>query len=279
MTLKPTQDFLRLSDRQELFYRVYGPSRPKGVLIILHGLGEHSGRYDDFAKFISGTGWKVYLYDQRGHGKTPGLRSYVESFHVLVDDLHQFVEFVTTQESRRKPFLMGHSFGGQVVINYLTQYPAEVRGVILSSPNIRLAMAVPWIKKFLGRWVSCLLPSFSVPNDINPRWISHDKKIVQAYQDDPLVQNRITLRLGNELLSNLEKVPGLAPKIKTPILLFQGSADKVTCPDGTKEFYQKIPGKDKELKIYPGFFHETLNEQGRKQVYHDVAKWLEKRVG
>ena len=277
--MKTTQDFFQLPDRQELFYRVYGPTRAKGILIILHGLGEHSGRYQDFAEFLAEAGWKTYLYDQRGHGKTPGIRSFVETFDILVEDLHQFVTFVTAQEGRRKPFLLGHSFGGQVVINYLTKYPSEVRGVILSSPNIRLAMTVPWIKKFLGKWVACILPGLSIPNDINPRWISHDKKIVQAYQEDPLVQNRITLRLGSELLENLEKVPPMASKIKTPILLFQGSADKVTCPDGTKEFYQKIPGKDKELKIYPGFFHETLNEQGKKQVYHDVAKWLEKRAG
>jgi alpha-beta hydrolase superfamily lysophospholipase len=136
---------------------------------------------------------------------------------------------------------------------------------------------VPWLKKFLGKWVSCLLPSLSVPNDIDPKWISHDKKVVERYMEDPLVQNRITLRLGSELLENLEAVPELAPKIKIPVLLFQGDADRVTCPEGTREFYQKIPGKDKQLKIYPGFFHETLNERGRKQVYQDVAHWLEAR--
>jgi len=277
--MKTNQDFFLLPDRQELFYRTLGPARPKGVLIILHGLGEHSGRYDDFAQFLAEAGWRIYLYDQRGHGKTPGIRSFVEAFDVLVDDLHHFVDFVAGREGRRKPFLLGHSFGGQVVVNYLAKYPSEVRGVILSSPNIRLAMGVPWLKRFLGRWVSCVLPSLSVPNDINPQWISHDKKVVQEYQEDPLVQNRITLRLGNELLENLDKVPQLAPKIKTPILLFQGSADKVTCPEGTKEFFQKISTKDKQLKIYPGFYHETLNESGRKQVYQDVAKWLEKRAG
>jgi alpha-beta hydrolase superfamily lysophospholipase len=277
--MKPTQNFFQLPDRQELFYRIYGPARPVGVLIIIHGLGEHSGRYDDFANFLSGQGWRIYLYDQRGHGKTPGIRSYVEAFDILVEDLHSFVEFVAGQEGRRKPFLLGHSFGAQVVINYLTKYPSEVRGVMLSSPNIRLAMAVPWLKRFLGKWASCVLPSLSVPNDINPQWISHDKKVIQEYRDDPLVLNRITLRLGNELLQNLEVIPPMAAKIKTPIFLFQGSADKVTSPEGTREFYQQIPGKDKQLKIYPGFFHETLNERGRKQVYADVAHWLEKRVG
>lgn len=277
--MKPSQDFFRLPDGQELFFRVYGPARSKGLLIIIHGLGEHIGRYQDFAGFLSEKGWRIYLYDQRGHGKTPGIRSFVDSFDVLVDDLHRFIKFVGAEEKRQKPFLMGHSFGGQVVVNYLAKYPSEVQGAILSSPNIRLAMEVPWLKKFLGRWASCLLPSLSIPNDLNPEWISHDKKVVQAYQEDPLVQNRITLRLGAELLKNLETVPELASKIKIPILLFQGSEDKITCPEGTKNFYQKISGKDKQLKIYPGLFHETLNERGKKQVYQDVAHWLEKRAG
>lgn len=275
--MKYSQDFFQRPDRQELFYRCYGSGRGKGSLVIVHGLGEHSGRYDEFAKFLSARGWRVYCYDQRGHGKTPGIRSYVENFEVLVEDLRAFIAFVTARENRKKPFLMGHSFGGQVVINYLAQYPSEVRGAVLSAPNIQLAMKVPWLKRTLGRLVSSFLPSLSVPNDIDPKWISRDRKVVQQYQEDPLVQNRVTLSLGSELLENLDKVPSLAPKIKTPILLFQGSADRVTDPEGTKLFFQKIPIKDKKLKIYPGFFHEALNEQGKQQVYRDVARWLGER--
>jgi alpha-beta hydrolase superfamily lysophospholipase len=278
MKNKTFNNFLRFKDGQEIFYWGMKAPRQKGVLVIVHGLGEHSGRYLNFVEFLVKQGWTVYLYDQRGHGKTPGLRSYVENFEELVEDLYQFIHFVSEQEGGEKPFLLGHSFGGQVVINLLAKHPRVVPGVILSSPNIKLAMDVPWLKRFLGRWVSYIIPSFSIPNDIKPKWISHDPKVVHEYEKDRLVQNRITVRLGNEILENLNKVPELAEKIKIPIFLFHGSEDLVTCPKGTEEFFERMKHKDRQLKIYPGFFHETLNEKGKEEVYHDVANWLEERV-
>lgn len=271
-------DFLTLPDGQELFFRTVGPQNPKGVLILIHGLGEHSGRYHEFSQYLARHGWRVYLYDQRGHGKTPGLRAYVDTFGDLVEDLLTFIKHVKNQEPGKKLFLMGHSFGGQVAINFLAQHPREVKGAILSSPNIRLALQVPWIKRVLGRLVSNLLPSLSVPNDINPKDISHDQNVVRAYINDRLVYNKITIRLGAELLENLEHVMELAHKIKTPCLIFHGSADKVTSPEGSKDFFNNLHLKDRKLKIYPGFFHETLNEMGKERVYDDVHTWLEKRI-
>lgn len=276
--LKELQDFFRLPDGQELFYRIYRPPRVKGILVLVHGLGEHCGRYEDFSRYLARKGWGVYLYDQRGHGKTPGLRSYVNDFEDLVTDLHAFIRFAQSKENDQKTFLFAHSFGGQVCINFLAQHPRMVNGAVLSSPNIRLAIQVPWIKRVLCRWTSILLPSLNIPHDVNPKNISHDKGVVEAYKNDRLVQNKMSLRLGTVLLENLDIIGDLAHKIKLPCLLFHGSEDKITCPKGTEEFFENIRSKDRELIIYPGLFHETLNEIGKEKVYQDVAEWLEERL-
>jgi len=277
-TIDETQNFFSLSDGQELFYQVFRPSKPKGCLVIIHGLGEHCGRYKGFCRYLAKKGWVTYTYDQRGHGKTPGLRSYVDDFQNLVDDLQDFITFVKKSEKRLKLFLLGHSFGGQVAINFLAQFPKLVHGALLSSPNIRLALRVPWLKRCLGKWVSILLPSLTIPNDVNPDYISHDHKVIEAYSEDRLVQRKISLRLGAELLDNLEEIEELAPHINTPCFLFHGSEDKITNPLGTEEFFQNISSKDRQLKIYPGFYHETLNEIGKERVYRDITQWLSDRI-
>lgn len=277
-SIQEHQDFFQTRDGQELYYSVLKPSPAKAIILLLHGMGEHSGRYQSFAKFLAKSGWIVYRYDQRGHGRTPGLRCYAESLEVLIEDLVEFLHWIKAQHKRKQVFLLAHSFGGQVALNFLAEHPKMVKGAILSSPNIALAMKVPWYKRVIGPLAAKVLPSLSIPNDINPKWISHDPKVVQAYQKDPMVENKITLRLGSEILKNHEELPKMAKKIHTPVLFFQGSADRITCPQGTKDFFAQVSAKDRQLKIYPGFYHETLNEQGKEKVYRDVLHWLEERA-
>lgn len=275
--VKIEQNFFLVNDGQELFYRHFQISKPKGTVVLVHGIGEHCSRYDDFSNFLASQGFEVYLYDQRGHGKTPGLRSYAESISALVNDLFEFAKWVKGKINHQNFYLMGHSFGGQVAVNFLSAHPKLFKGAILSSPNIELAMEVPWLKRFLGSLISQVLPSLSIPNDVNPKLLSHDPEIVQAYQKDRLVQRKITLRLGNEILENLKLMPALAEDVKVPIFIFHGSEDKITSPQGSKNFYDLLKVKDRIFKLYRGFFHETLNEVGKKEVYQDVVDWLNKR--
>lgn len=276
--LQEEKDFFLARDGQELYYTVTHPKRAKGVILLLHGMAEHSGRYTAFANFLAESGWMVYRYDQRGHGRTPGLRCYVENLDILVEDLEEVLHWIKTKHPRKKLFLLGHSFGGQVSLNFLAAHPKMVQGAILSSPNIALAMKVPWITKVVGQFASKFLPSFHIPNDVDPKWVSRDPKVVKAYQEDRLVEDKISLRLGAEVLKNLEELPAKAKKIRTPVLFFQGSGDKITCPQATQDFFEHVSAKDRHLKIYPGFYHETLNELGKAEVYQDVLHWLEERV-
>ncbi len=272
------ENFFTLSNQQSVFLRSWHVRNPQGILILVHGLGEHSGRYNAFAEFLTKHGFSAYAYDQRGHGKTPGPRVFIDRFEDFVEDLSLFIKEVKKTEKKQKLFLLGHSFGGQVTINYLAHHVRQVHGAILSSPNIQLALELPWIKKTLGQWFSLLFPKLTIPGDISSQYLSHDPEEVLKYDQDPLVQKKITLRLGAQLLANLEKVPFLAKRIKTPCLIFHGDADRITSCAASEDFFSNLASSDKEIKIYPGLFHETLNELGKEKVFQDVVQWLKKKV-
>jgi len=274
----PTHQFFKTRDGQELYFQTYLPEKKKGVLIVLHGLAEHSGRYSFLVDYFAKKGWALYLMDQRGHGRSPGPRWYAARFEDLVDDLEALVQEVRRREPKLPLFLVAHSFGGQVAVNYLARQPKELSGAILSAPNLKIAMPVSGLKKFFGHLASRFLPSFLVPNDLDASWVSRDPEVVKAYGSDPLVGHQISLKLGLLILANVEKVIGLAPKIDLPILLLHGEADKITSIEGTRRFFEKLKVKDKQFKTYPGLYHEIFNEIERDEVFSDIDDWLEKRL-
>lgn len=272
-----THHFFESWDGTELYYRELQPEKKKGVLVVLHGLAEHSGRYRFLWEYFVKQGWTIYLMDQRGHGRSPGSRCHVEHFQDLVEDLESFVQMVAAKEKKLPLFLIAHSFGGQVAVNYLSRHPKEPKGAVLSGPNLKLAMPLSPIKRYLGVAAARFLPNFSVANEIDPTWVSRDASVVAAYVEDPLVGNKISLRLGSEILDNLDRVMVLAPKIQTPSLLIHGEGDKITSIEGTKEFFSKMQVKDKTLKIYPGY-HENFNETNRDEIFAEIESWLKARL-
>jgi len=274
----PTHHFFKTQDGSELYYQSWIPEKKKGVLAVVHGLAEHSGRYQFLVDYFVKRGWALYLIDQRGHGKSPGPKLYAPNFETLVDDLEAFVHEVRSLEPKLPLFLVAHSFGGQVAVNYLARRPKELKGAILSGPNLKLAMSISCLKKMLGYAASRVLPTFLVPNDLTASWISHDPEVVKAYEDDPLVSHKISLKLGTAILDNIDQVMDLAPEIKTPVFILHGGDDKITSVEGSREFFEKLKLQDKTLKIYPGFYHESFNEIGKEKVFADMDRWLEERI-
>jgi len=275
---KKSEGVFKTSDGTKLFYETLFPSKPKALVFIVHGLAEHCGRYEDFANYLMKQGYAVAMYDQRGHGRSEGRRGFAKSIEQLADDLGEILHFISKKYPDLKIFLMGHSFGGQVSINYLAMNGKEVAGTILSAPNIRVAVPISPIKRWAGKVLQGIVPSLSLRNDLSAEWISHDKKIVEAYKNDKLVQHAITVKLGTALLDNVDRIQSLASKIKVPLLILHGGGDQITSPAGSKEFFENLKVKDRKFKIYPGFFHEILNETDKSQVYHDIAEWLDKRA-
>lgn len=275
--IKHSESYFKGHDNHRLYYQSFQVNRSKGVLIFVHGFGEHSGRYEFPVRYFIAKGYTVYLYDHRGHGKSDGLRSYVESFKELVDDLKSFVSFVEKKESSKPIFLIGHSMGGQIVLNYLGSFKTPVKGFITSSANIQMAVKIPWLKKKIGLGLSSLIPKFAITNEIDPALICTDKEVVRNYKRDNLVSKKITLKMAFELISNVDTILSFAPKIKLPALMLHGGDDKICAKEGTEEFFNRLASPDKKMIIYPGCYHEIFNEKIKDKVFSDMLSWLEDR--
>ena len=272
------ESYFKSHDHHRLYYRVYPAPRAKGVLLFVHGLNEHSGRYTNPVHYFSPRGYTLYLFDHRGHGKSDGLRSFVDDFGTYLKDLDEFLKLVAREEKGKKIFMVGHSMGGQVLINYVGKFKNPLAGFVTSSANIETAVRIPWIKKTVGMALSRFIPRVSVTNEIDPKWISRDKEVVRAYKKDPLVSNKITLKLASEILSNQEGILKLAGSIRLPAMILHAGDDHICQPDGSKKFFRKLASSDKNLKIYDGFYHELFNEIGREKVFADMEAWLEKHL-
>lgn len=269
----------------DLFYQSWEPaSRTKAdrsdvpVMVFIHGMAEHSDRYEFPITYFISRGFTVYAMDLRGHGNSGGKRSYAESLDELLEDIDRFLDRVKMEQSGRKLFLVGHSFGGQLVLNYGARHPGEIDGIIVSSPNIRLKMRLPIVKRLIAPVLSKLLPTLALGNEIDPALVSKDEKVVRAYRQDKMIQKKITTRLADIVLENQLNIMDLAPKYRVPTLFMHAGDDCICSPEGTEEFYRKAAARDKELRIYDGFYHELFNEVGREMVFRDMEKWIDQRA-
>lgn len=269
------EEFITTQDGTRLYWEAHLSSGAKASVIIVHGLNEHCGRYGHVIDSLR-EDYSVFLYDQRGHGRSEGHRSHVDRFNDLVSDLKQFVEHVRQDVGNQKIFLIGHSMGGQVVLNYLGQNPqGSVTGFITSSPNIRILVKVNPFKKIVGKKVAERLPKLHIFNEIAAHFLSHDPPMVEAYKKDPLVGNKISLRLANEILVNQETILDYAQNITIPALMMHGGDDKICDPKGSVEFFNRLVSQDKTLKLFEGMYHEIFNEVERQSVLKIVKRWLD----
>lgn len=264
-------------DAHRLYYEKHAVKNAKAVLIIVHGVNEHSGRYQPLINAL-GKKFTIYLYDHRGHGKSDGVRAHIDSFDQLIADLREFIAIVKNEE-KKKIFLVGHSMGGQVVVNYLGKYPqTPVEGFITSSANFRLSMKINPLKKFLGMQAAGVLPRMKLRNEIDPKYICTDHEVVRDYKRDPLVTKFVTTRLAAEILRNQDSIMNNAGRIKLPALVLHGADDAITDPSASEEFVDLLASRDKSLKLYPGMYHEIFNEKNNQTVFDDINAWLEKHA-
>jgi alpha-beta hydrolase superfamily lysophospholipase len=263
-----------------LYYQSWLPAgHPKAILLVVHGLAEHSGRYLNLVDYFVPKGYAIFGLDHRGHGKSEGLRGYVDKFSDYLDDLEVFLDIIRSERGNTKIFVVGHSVGGTIATAYTVNHQSELAGLILSAPTLKVGSSVSRLDIVMARVLSALLPKIGIAV-IDASAISRDKAIVDAYVSDSLVyQGKIRARLGSELVNMIEKkLPPQMPKINLPILIMHATVDRLSNPDGSTMLYELANSKDKTLKQYEGLYHEIFNEPEHEQVLIYMETWLASRI-
>ena len=252
---------------------------PAAVLAVVHGYGEHGGRYRGLAEDMAARGYAVHVYDLRGHGRSGGPRGHLGRFTDYLDDTAVFLDAVRQEQPGRPLYLLGHSLGGLIAAAFVEDRPADVlAGLILSSPFLRLGMPVPPLKLSAARLLALVAPAVNVGNTLDPAGLSHDQEVVRAYGTDPLNHHVATARWATEVVAAQGAALSAAGAIRLPFLLLYGDADAVADPEASRELFTGAGSADKTVHCYEGFYHEIFNEIGRETVFADLAAWLEARA-
>jgi len=257
----------------ELFYQCWRPdAEPQAILVIVHGFGEHSGRYPNVVNHLAPLNYAIYSFDHRGHGRSPGKRGHINAWSEFRGDVRLFLKMVREQEPDCPLFLMGHSMGGLIVLEYALRYPDGLRGVIASSPA--LATGLPPALFFISRILSKIWPGMGMDTRLDAAGVSRDPAVVQAYRDDPLVHSMGTPRLGTEMVAAMEWTLAHAAGWRIPLLILHGGADQLVPAEISRAFFEQVPITDKKRIEYQGGYHEPHNDVHHAQVTADLEQWL-----
>jgi alpha-beta hydrolase superfamily lysophospholipase len=245
------------------------------TFVIVHGLGEHGGRYQHLAAWFVPRGASVYAMDHRGHGRSGGQRGHAPSLKALLDDI-DIVIMRARRESGGPVVLIGHSFGGLLAIAYALDHPDRIDRAIISAPALVARVKVPAWKRVLARVLPRIAPKASFANEIDPNVLSHDPSIGTTYTSDPLVHNQITAGMYGDTIARGDEFILRAPELRVPFLLLHGADDQIVDPLGSQRFFAgaKAPGQD--FHLYPGFYHEIFNEVEQERVFQDIESWLKR---
>jgi acylglycerol lipase len=268
----------------EIYWQAWrDPAPPRANVVISHGAGEHSGRYERVALHLAAEGYAVYALDHRGHGRSAGRRALVDRLDNAAADLDKLVDIARREQPDVPVFMLGHSLGGTIALRYALRHQDRLDGLILSGP-VAVIDLPPAPQRGPSRAVSGVVSAIvpAMPAlAVDPATVSRDPAEVEAYRTDPLVHHgKLPVRTVTEIASATEALPEQVPRLALPLLLVHGSEDQLSPPDGSRMVYERASSEDKTLKIYDGLFHEVLNElaEDRARVLADVDTWLSEHV-
>ena len=251
---------------------------PRALLLLVHGLAEHCGRYMNLVERAVPRGFVVHSLDHVGHGRSDGARTYVRSFSNFTDTLEAYRAMLRHEHPEMPFFLVGHSLGALIAAATLLDHQDAFRGAILSGALVQVPDNISPLTVFLSRLISRIVPRLRLVG-VDASGVSRDPTVVRAYLEDPLVYNgKTTARLGFEILRTIRRVCAEAATIRLPILFLHGEADRLTSVDGACKLHQAILSADKTLRVYDGLHHEVYNEPEHPQVIEDVLAWIDVRV-
>jgi acylglycerol lipase len=262
----------------KLYYQGWLPeTEVKAVLLIAHGIAEHTGRYLNTASYLASRGLAVYGFDYRGHGRSEGKRCHIEKFCYFIDDFKTFYSLIRGMHPGKKIFVLGHSMGAAIGLEYVLAYPKEPAGIIISAVPLRIQPYFPYVLVALLQPLATLTPGLGIYR-LNSETLSRDRTIVEGYDNDPLVyRGKLPARITLGLIRMLHCLENRISQIKVPILILHGTKDNLSSPEGSNIVYTNTGSRDKSLKVYDGFYHEILNEPQRNQVWSDIETWLNLR--
>ncbi len=274
--MKSNEGRLISNDGLNLFWKAWIPeAKPRAVVHIIHGYAEHVGRYKNVVDELVSDNYLLIGKDHRGHGKSEGKRGHIKSFEQYISDDRAFFKEIIEKDYPDTPyFVLGHSMGSIIALNYAEKYQADMAGLILSGTGSKPGKAIGKAIVLLSKIGSMLFPNIHVKSVLPPEFISRDPDVVKAYVDDPLTYDVITPRLAEQMYTYLDLAFKNAPSINIPVLVQCGSAD--TSFSGQDELYNAIASQDKKISIYEGLKHEVYNEleKDRIKVLKDLHDWL-----
>ncbi|MBN1781002.1 lysophospholipase [bacterium] len=269
-----TEYKIKSKDGLDIFTQSWAPAdKCRAVVCLVHGVGEHSGRFDHVAGYLNGRGCAVYAFDHRGHGRSGGQRGHFPDYRTAMQDMEMHAGQAAVRFPGLPLILYGHSMGGNLVLNYTLRTNPDVAGVIATAPMLRLSFKPNPVKTFIARCLIRLWPALSLPSGLDTEDISRDPAVVQAYDADPLTHDRVTPCFLN-LMDAGEWALAHASEFSRPLLLMHGGEDRITSPENTRLFARDA-GAVCTLKIWDGLYHEIHNEPEKQKVFDATGQWLE----
>ena len=276
--MKSTEFKFNTFDGLELFGQSWQPEKPpKAVVCLVHGLGEHIGRYAHVADRLTKAGYIILAFDLRGHGKSPGPRGHSPSYEAFMWDISTLLEISNKKFPQLPSFLYGHSLGGNLVLNYVLRRQSHLKGVIATAPWLCLAFKPSAFKIALGKMINYFWPSFSQKNGLDTKALSRNLEAVRFYESDPLVHDHISALMFISTHQAGQWALKHASEFSLPLLLMHGGADKIISVEAGREFAGKIK-ENCTLKIWDGLYHEIHNEPEKEEVFKFLINWLDKEV-
>ena len=280
--MKSFEDRWEGKDGTSFFNQGWEPANqePKALIALVHGLGEHTGRYIHVGKALTDAGYTLVGFDLRGNGKSGGARGHASSLDAYMQDIRQFRELLEKKYPAIPEFLYGHSLGGLLVLAYAIQYGAKLQGVIATGPALRSSLQEQKIKVAMVRLLGSLLPAVTVESGLDATTISRDSAIVEAYRNDPLIHYSASLGFGKAALSAIDLCFTRAREFPVPLLIMHGKKDRIAYSSGSEEFARLVSaaGQDVTVQLWDDLYHEVHNEPEKEEVFNFMAQWLERHI-
>ena len=261
-----------------LFGQSWRPEQPKAVVLVVHGFGEHSGRYGYLVPPLTAAGYAVYALDHRGHGRSPGKRGHIDSFDDYLVDVRALAAFAQAASPGLPVVVFGHSLGGLIALLYALRYPPGLAGVIASAPLLTKPNVSPMLLT-VAQLLSRVAPSFALDTGLDATTISRDPAEVERYTSDPQVHSKSTARAGSEIMKAIDWAQAHAGELTVPLLLYHGDADNLVPIEGSRRFFAAVQEQDKQFVERPGGYHESHNDLGRDELFAMIVAWLNAHIG